>query len=232
MGRPVKSLIGNKYGKLTVVERSQEIAANGSPKWICKCECGNITVVERSNLLKGSIKSCGKCRVYNTYDLSHSYGIGYTSNGTCFYFDLEDYDIVTRDNWSISGSGYLINTSEEKTKLLHRLIMNAPDDLMVDHINHNTLDNRKENLRLCNGSQNNINKKIKGYTKRLNGQYEVSMRINGVLTYIGRFNSVEEALQARRNAYDDDHVEFEYDENLVAHNDLLNNDNDKLKLEE
>lgn len=207
MGRPVIDLTGQRFGKLKVIQKTDQIASNGTPKWLCRCDCGNLHIVERSNLQNGSVKSCGKCRTYNTYDLeSKDYGIGYTSNGDEFYFDKEDYDLISQYNWCVTGSGYLFN-SKQGTLLMHRLIMNAPKNLMIDHINHNTLDNRKENLRLCTASQNNINKKIKGYTKRGNN-YEVTLRINGTPKYIGRFQTKEEAIAARISNYDEDHKLF------------------------
>lgn len=41
----------------------------------------------------------------------------------------------------------------------HRMILNPPPHLQVDHINHNPLDNRVRNLRECSAKQNNIAKK-------------------------------------------------------------------------
>jgi hypothetical protein len=40
---------------------------------------------------------------------------------------------------------------------LHRFVLNAPDRIYVDHVNHDPLDNRKQNLRLCTCSQNAAN---------------------------------------------------------------------------
>ncbi|CAM4408509.1 HNH endonuclease [Paenibacillus xylanexedens] len=41
--------------------------------------------------------------------------------------------------------------------MMHRYIVSCTDDLVVDHVNHNTLDNRIENLRVVNQSQNMLN---------------------------------------------------------------------------
>lgn len=49
--------------------------------------------------------------------------------------------------------------------LMHRFIISAPDGLEVDHKNLNTLDNRKENLRLATKSQNNMNRPIRANNK-------------------------------------------------------------------
>lgn len=50
--------IGNKYGLLTVIERGPN-TYDGKAQWICKCECGNTTIVLGTNLRKGNTKSCG-----------------------------------------------------------------------------------------------------------------------------------------------------------------------------
>lgn len=49
---------GQLFGRLTAVSRAEN-AKNGHTRWLCKCECGNTTVVDRSNLSSGQIKSCG-----------------------------------------------------------------------------------------------------------------------------------------------------------------------------
>lgn len=51
-------LIGQKFGKLTVAERTEN-AKNGHSKWKCICECGKEVVVEGSSLRRGNTMSCG-----------------------------------------------------------------------------------------------------------------------------------------------------------------------------
>lgn len=72
--------------------------------------------------------------------------------------DDEDVDIFNKYNWHISDSGYavwrgLIN-GKNKTIRLHRLIMHADEDQIIDHINRNKLDNRKSNLRFTTCAEN------------------------------------------------------------------------------
>lgn len=72
--------------------------------------------------------------------------------------DDEDLGIFNRYNWHISDSGYvvwrgLIN-GKKKTIRLHRLVMHADEDQIVDHINRNKLDNRKSNLRFTTCAEN------------------------------------------------------------------------------
>lgn len=61
MGK-VKNLIGQKFERLTVIERVDDfISKNGHhrAKWKCKCDCGNICEVVGTNLTTGKTKSCG-----------------------------------------------------------------------------------------------------------------------------------------------------------------------------
>lgn len=74
--------------------------------------------------------------------------------------DDEDFDLISGRSWKVLRSrkrvyaSYSYGKDSNKSMLMHRLIMNAEKGQYVDHINGDTLDNRKENLRLCTNSQN------------------------------------------------------------------------------
>lgn len=113
--------------------------------------------------------------------------------------DLDDVDKVKNIRWCYNGNGEVHNT---KIGSLHRFIMNAPDDMVVDHINHDRLDNRKQNLRVCTMQENMFNKKpginnttgFKGIIK-INDKYRVTINCNGKSYNLGTFNTIEEALE-------------------------------------
>ena len=77
--------------------------------------------------------------------------------------DDEDFEMLSKIKWygseSKSGKFYVRTNGNESCApcMMHRLIMNPPDDMHVDHINGDTLDNRRENLRVCTHIQNQWN---------------------------------------------------------------------------
>lgn len=61
MGK-MKDLTGRTFGMLYVIERTEDIKP-GRPAWLCQCDCGNITTVSSTALLKtNGTKSCGCLR--------------------------------------------------------------------------------------------------------------------------------------------------------------------------
>lgn len=56
-----KNLIGQKFGRLTVIEKTEERDGR-SIIWLCKCECGNFKKISSRNLIHDKIKSCGCLR--------------------------------------------------------------------------------------------------------------------------------------------------------------------------
>jgi hypothetical protein len=84
---------------------------------------------------------------------------------------------------------------EGKREYLHRLVMNAAPDLVVDHINGDTTDNRKENLRLCTNIENtkNLRKQANGITSKYKGvsyySRDGTWEVNVAGVYRGRYSS-------------------------------------------
>lgn len=62
MSRPPTDLTGQKYGRLTVIERLFERSGYLSSTWVCRCDCGNETRVFVGNLKNGTSRSCGCLR--------------------------------------------------------------------------------------------------------------------------------------------------------------------------
>ncbi|MHC4722148.1 MAG: HNH endonuclease [Planctomycetota bacterium] len=115
--------------------------------------------------------------------------------------DAEDFEWLNRYKWNTLKGGrtyYARSWENGKTIRMHRLITNAPKGLVVDHINHNGMDNRKQNLRLCTRLQNARNRrscrgsssKYKGVSKeKKENVFIACIRCKGKLYYLGRFKS-------------------------------------------
>lgn len=69
--------------------------------------------------------------------------------------DKEDVEKLFPNKWCLDKNNYVKNSKQE---YLHRIILTAPEGVYIDHINGNTLDNRKENLRICTDGENVSNR--------------------------------------------------------------------------
>jgi hypothetical protein len=127
--------------------------------------------------------------------------------GLSALIDKDDAGRVGQFTWSVirtpAGSYYAVGTLAIRGVLLHRFLLNAPPRLVVDHINHNTLDNRRSNLRLCSHGQNLQNSKIyKNNTSGFRGVFRdghrwvVQIAINKRRVTVGRFSDKETAARA------------------------------------
>lgn len=123
--------------------------------------------------------------------------------------DKEDISKVSKFQWSITKSKrnkFYIFTNlynqYPKKLYLHRLIINCPENMVVDHINHNTFDNRKSNLKICTIAENNNNLSLSKANK--SGYRHISFDKNNDKFYLsikgifyGRFETIEEALRKK-----------------------------------
>lgn len=116
------------------------------------------------------------------------------------YYDLIKYSWYTKD-------GYVYGHVPGKNNvIMHRFLMNAKTNEIIDHINGNKLDNRLSNLRISNPTLNGHNKtkKQNASSKYLGVSYIISKkRFKAVITkdkkqyFIGTFVSEEDAAKAR-----------------------------------
>lgn len=93
--------------------------------------------------------------------------------------DTEDLEKVKDINWNVEldskGKKFYVR-NRKKNLRLHRVITNCPPNLVVDHINHNTLDNRKSNLRICTTKENNQNTNLENeFPNKTTGIYGISL---------------------------------------------------------
>ena len=175
----------------------------------------------------------GKKR-YNTYDLSGEFGIGHTSKGEEFWFDLENYDMIKDYCWYKDKKGYIVSTDSKtrKTILFHRIITNCPDGYMPDHIlgKETRYDNRKSNLRIVTKQQNGMNSALsENNTSGVTGVkwhsrdniWEACITVNYKRIYLGRYNKFEDAVKARKEAEEKYFGEYSYD-NSQSYNIIKN----------
>ena len=127
--------------------------------------------------------------------------------------DDEDYKYIKQYHWILRGGNYPARTfyknNKQYTILMHREIMNAGPKEFIDHINRNTLDNRKQNLRFCNKSKNAMNCKVhkhntsgyKGvsFLKSIN-KWRAYIVINNKQIHLGCYLKKEDAALAYNKA--------------------------------
>lgn len=118
----------------------------------------------------------------------------------------EDYDLVRQFRWYMAGNGYAASNLGGSRTYLHRFIMRdqLAHGLVVDHINRDKLDNRRENLRVCTQQQNVQNRRRWGRSPYRGvlpskGRWKVQVSIDGITTYFGTYDSAEEAARIYDN---------------------------------
>lgn len=119
------------------------------------------------------------------------------------YVDDIDYKKISAHKWRFQVGGYARTgsaTTKQTPISMHRLVMDAPKGVEVDHIDGNPLNNQRGNLRLCNRNENKANTRIiktnttgyKGVSKH-KGRWQASIRVHNILIYLGRYDTKHEA---------------------------------------
>lgn len=132
------------------------------------------------------------------------------TDGSEILVDNEDRERLSRQRWWVAHNK---TTSYAHTQLpdgrrvyMHRLITDAPDGMVVDHINCHGLDNRKSNLRVCTNADNSRWRrgnagesgfrgvqKVKQVTRK---PWRARIKANGKYYYLGYYETIEGAIAA------------------------------------
>lgn len=227
----LEDFTGRKIGLVTVIEPAiEETLKRKDHKtvWKCVCECQkNNTDKEycyytSEGLNRNLFIGCDKCktkligqsmkskwRVRNRYEIKDEYVVVFDKNNRKFYIDIDDLDKVSKYTFFMDSNGY-IQTRDRNTKeiiYLHRYVMDVTDsEMCVDHINHDTSDNRKKNLRVATRAQNmwnsqrNYENKIlpRGVSISKTGKYTADIIVNRKEIRIGTFELLDDAIKARK----------------------------------
>lgn len=149
------------------------------------------------------------------------HGFAQLTRGLVALFSPEDFPLVATHNWYANPTHGIFYASRRgkasetaSTVKMHKQIS---DGQVVDHINNDSLDNRRENLRPCTQLQNTRNAKPWGSVQykgvsfhKITGKYRARIRINGQTKQLGAFDSAESAAAVYNRAAAAEFGEFAY----------------------
>jgi hypothetical protein len=131
------------------------------------------------------------------------------SQGTFALVDDDTYAQLKPHEWFLSGPGYAVGFVPVNGKFtltyMHRLVLKAKPEQLVDHINGDPLDNRRCNLRFATPQQNGQNKQLNSLSQtQLKGvgwhkrrcKYHARIQLQGLRYHLGFFDDPQEAALA------------------------------------
>jgi hypothetical protein len=128
------------------------------------------------------------------------------TKGKVALVDAADFERLRRFKWhaiKVGPNYYACRKENGRSILMHREIMQPPEGMVVDHAKYNSLNNKRENLRVCTQAQNRYNTRhygrkcpYKGVTPR-GDQWEGQIKHKGVTHRLGLYDNPAEAARAR-----------------------------------
>ena len=139
----------------------------------------------------------------NRYSIDGDIVTAYTTKDEKFFMSKKDLVYLSMFTWSINKRGYLNARIDGKLRLLHRVVMQSPSHLLIDHIDGDKMNNQRSNLRKATYAENMANlgvrkdsvTQIKGVTKK-GDKWRARIQHQGKQYDLGTYDSVKEASKA------------------------------------
>ena len=187
----------------------------GSELYSCRCLlCGCVSEKTLGAIKFSHGQGCQYCPPNYNFVVHGNAAEGTLSDGTKFLIDADMIEAVSEHYWKFKEKKKYIISSGRNDGLirLHRFVLGLTDEnVIVDHINRNTLDCRRENLRIVTDQQNSMNKSLQknsttGYTGVVylkdKNRYRSVIGLNKRRIYLLTSASPEECAQAYNIAAD------------------------------
>lgn len=167
----------------------------------CQCvRCGNISIRSTAQITASKSNRCERCPPMYGFDIKNGIAVGHLPDGTSFIIDEDDIGKVERHFWRSGKENYVVESNSPMR--LHRYIMGVTDPkIMVDHINRDRRDCRKENLRIISTFGNSCNHNLfetnkTGYSgvyySKCSSRYEVKIGYNRKRILLGTTKAIDQ----------------------------------------
>lgn len=225
-----RKIIKNNCDANDWIKNGLKIPKDISSYKLCQClNCGHEMPCDIKVLKRYPPKKCSYCSGIgykgtntlkrNFYEIHENYvsvNVLFKDEYITFFVDIEDFDKVKKYVWRISKkkNKYYAVTGNKKTGLLyvHNYVLNYTynylDKKEVDHIDGNSLNNRKSNLRIVSRLENiqNVSARIdnkigiRGIVKTKSNKYQVDFSFNDNRFHFRYFDTIQEAVFCRKFA--------------------------------
>lgn len=198
----IPDLVGNKYGRLTVVSRAP--TENRQARWNCVCDCGNTTRARGNTLKSGITKSCGCATKENqqTHGMTGTptYVVWSCMKQRCYDKNAINYErygergITVCDRWLHSFENFYADMGERpKNKSIDRI--DNSKGYSPDNCKWSTASEQAHNQRMRKANTSGYN----GVDATKDGTWMVRIGVNNKRLYLGTYATFEEACKVRRD---------------------------------